>query len=148
MTHAANFSTVDFLYCKAEDFSFYLFVNFWMVLHIKFPNPVIWSIWLFMLQWYFSDHILQRQHSVHSQRHVTHPYGAPAIPSCCQRDSVAHALPADRQMLHLLLLQGPRKPVLWRPVLNRTYNSLLLSWIKSVIRDVIHLITSTKYTQQ
>lgn len=53
-------------------------------------------------------------HTVHFQRPVTHPYGAPDFPSCSQRASIA--LPADRQMLHLLLLQDPQKPALRRLV--------------------------------
>lgn len=60
----------------------------------------------------FGGYILQRQHSIHFHRPVTHPYGGPAIPSCSPGVSVAHALPADRQMLHLLLLQVPQKPAL------------------------------------
>lgn len=52
------------------------------------------------------------QQFVYFQRPVTHPYGAPAIPSCSQRAGVAHTLPANRQMLNLLLLQDFQKPAL------------------------------------
>lgn len=57
-----------------------------------------------------SQALLCRGSTLNFQRPVTHPYGAPAIPSCSQRASVAHVLPANRQMLHLLLLQNSQKP--------------------------------------
>lgn len=100
MTRAIEFRAVDFLTCM---YIFLPVINCFGRFSVSVQHAV------HMLQWNFSAHILQRQPPfffekglslIHMERLLF-----PAVP----REPVfAHALPANRQMLHLLLFQGPQ----------------------------------------